>query len=166
MKFDWDKFTYDEEWLQAAAEAEERCEVDVEAGVWLARRHPVGAVDPAKLSAMLKMMRLQSILFTELETWMSSWNLGVGLDEAVLCARRMIRKHLSSSSDVQQAYFEALLEEDAGGIQPPVLRQQVISQICTLLTQEDWHAIAQAASQSIEQQVLRVQKVPSYPAAS
>jgi hypothetical protein len=165
MKFDWDKFTYDEEWLQAAAEAEERCEVDVEAGVWLARRHPVGAVDPAKLSAMLKMMRLQSILFTELETWMSSWNLGVGLDEAVICARRIIRKHLEHSSEEQEAYFEALLKEDKTS-ELPILQQQVISFLQEMLTAEDWQAIAQAASRAVEQQVLDVPQVQQFPAVS
>jgi hypothetical protein len=165
MKFDWDKFTYDEEWLQAAAEAEERCEVDVEAGVWLARRHPVGAVDPAKLSAMLKMMRLQSILFTELETWMSSWNLGIGLDEAVICSRRIIRQHLEHSSEEQQAYFEALLKEDKTS-ESPILRQQVICFLQEMLTAEDWQAIAQAASRAVEQQVLDVPQVQQFPAVS
>jgi hypothetical protein len=32
MKFDWETFTYDEEWLNAVVETEEQLRVNVEAG--------------------------------------------------------------------------------------------------------------------------------------
>jgi hypothetical protein len=94
MQLDWNSFTYDREWLQAAADEEEKFGIDVEAGVWLANRKTTRLPDPAKLSAMLKTMRLQAILLTELRDWMESWNLGAGLDAADICARRIIRLHL------------------------------------------------------------------------
>jgi hypothetical protein len=59
-----------------------------------------------------------------------------------------------------------LLAEDEQAENPPILRQQVVSQLHGMLTQEDWQAIAQAASQSSARQVLVVQQAPSFPAAS
>jgi hypothetical protein len=154
MKLDWSPFTYDKEWLQSAADEEAALGIDVEAGVWLANRKVTRAPDPAKLPPLLKAVRLQAILFTELKDWMESWNLGAGLDDAMICARRIIRLHLSDCSEDEQAE------------NPPILRQQVVSQLHAMLTPEDWQAIAQAASQSIAQQVLVVQQAPSFPAAS
>jgi hypothetical protein len=165
MKLDWETFSYDEEWLRAAASEEERCGVDVEAGVWLANRQTASA-DPTQLSAMMKTMRLQSILFTELIAWMESWNLGAGLDEAVICARQIVRRHLSHSSEAQQLYFEALLEEDEKAVDPPMLRKRVISQLREMLTQDDWQTIAQAASQAVKQRVMNACHPDDLPAVS
>jgi hypothetical protein len=166
MNLNWETFTYHEEWLRASAEVEARFGGDVEVGVWLTHRHSGTVADPEKVQAMLQAMRLQSILFTELRTWMTSWNLGVGLESAVICARSLIRQHLERCSEEQQAYFEALLAEDKTAVECPVLRQQVTSHLQPMLTPEDWQTIAQAASRSIEQQVLGVQQRQNLPAAS
>jgi hypothetical protein len=148
MNLDWETFTYDEKWLRASVEVEARFGGDVEAGVWLTNRHSGAVADPEKVQAMLQAMRLQSILFTELRTWMASWNLGVGLESAIICARSIIRQHLEQCSEEQQAYFEALLAEDKTSVERPVLRQQVTSYLQQMLTPEDWQTIAQAASRS------------------
>jgi hypothetical protein len=166
MSLDWETFIHDEKGLRASVEIEARFGGDVEAGVWLTNRHSDAVAEPEKVEAMLQAMRLQSILFTELRTWMTSWNLGVGLESAIICARSIIRQHLERCSEEQQAYFEALLAEDKTSVEYPVLRQQVTSYLQQMLTPEDWQTIAQVASRSIEQQVLGVQQPQPLPAAS
>jgi hypothetical protein len=106
---------------------------------------------------MMAQMRLQSILFGELREWMSHWNLGMALDEALTCARQRVRAHLMEPTEAQQAYFDALLEEDAAKSAHKPVRAQVIQQLQAMLTEEDWGAIAQAAAQSVQKQVMSME---------
>jgi hypothetical protein len=166
MSLSWETLIYDEKWLRTSVDIEAHFGGDVEAGFWLTNRHSGAVADPEKVQAMLQAMRLQSILFTELRTWMASWNLGVGLESAIICARSIIRQRLKRCSEEHQAYFEALLAEDKTSVEHPVLRQQVTSYLQQMLTPGDWQTIAQVASRSIEQQVLSIQQPQSLPAAS
>jgi hypothetical protein len=60
-------------------------------------------------------------------------------------------------TEAQQAYFDALLEEDAAKSAHKPVRAQVIQQLQAMLTEEDWGAIAQAAAQSVQKQVMSME---------
>jgi hypothetical protein len=157
MNFDWQTFNYDDEWLNAAIQLERESGWDGEVGVWLAQRQTAAPATPDQAKSMMVQVRLQSILFGELREWMNHWNLGMALDDALTCARQRVRSHLAEPTEAQQAYFDALLEEDAVKTEHKPVRAQAIQQLQAILTEEDWGAIAQAAAQSVQKQVMSIE---------
>jgi uncharacterized damage-inducible protein DinB len=79
-------------------------------------------------------------------------NLGAGTEAAITEGRRRIRQRLSHLTDQQQAYFDALVDEDQ--LQPleKPLRAQLKSVIHSLLSASDWDVIGQAATDAIQNQ--------------
>jgi hypothetical protein len=157
MEFDWQTFSYDEEWLNTAVQLEQSSGWDGEVGVWLSQRQPSAVATPNQVQSMMAQVRLQSILFSELQHWISSWNLGMALEDSLNCARRRLRAHLAEPTEVQQAYLTALLAEDAAQPAQLPIRMQAIEQIKAMLTPQDWQAIAQAEAQSIQEQVMAIE---------
>jgi hypothetical protein len=165
MNFDWQTFNYDDEWLDAAVQLERESGWDGEVGVWLAQRQTTAPATSAQVQSMMVQVRLQSILFGELREWMNHWDLGMALDEALTCARQRVRSHLAEPTEAQQAYFDALLEEDAAKPEYKPVRAQAIQQLQAMLTEEDWGAggsavtarVAQAAAHSVQKRVMEME---------
>ncbi len=95
-------------------------------------------VAPAQAKAVIHKVRLQSMVLSELAELIQSVNLGAGTEAAITEGRRRIRQHLADLGDEQQAYFDALVDEDQ--LQPleKPLRAQLKSVIHSLLSASDW----------------------------
>lgn len=145
----------DEAWLRDAARLEEDCGGQVEAGP--AMREYVSRLSPLSVE-QLRMVKLQSILFTELRIWMETWELGQCFEATYTKARQLVRHHLKRLSPEQKTWVEALLEEDAQGIAPEqeTIRSQTVVMLSKMLTQEDWQVLADTAAQGMAVRVLQM----------
>lgn len=141
----------DPEVLQEMIEAEDACGGAIGAGFPAYSLNP-RPVEPALWQQAMKKVRLQSILFTELEALMQVANLGGGTEAAIAEARSRIRYRLTQLSEEQQAFFTALVEEDRSQPAELILRSQVKSKLYSLLSPSDWSAIGQAATNAIQSQ--------------
>ncbi|MEP0873981.1 hypothetical protein NDA01_30210 [Trichocoleus desertorum AS-A10] len=153
-------------WLHESAQMEEAVRGQVEAGLAMQGYHrAVNAMEPGQSQPMWQQMQVQSILFTGLQQWMASWNLGAGFEEAYTVARRLIREHLVAPTPSQQVAIGRILAALALGDRAHKLTQpQVVAVLTELLSPEDWQMVAHAASQSIASQVLKARQTPSDPA--
>lgn len=138
----------DETWLDEAARIEGECDGRVEAGL-VTRAYAAAKNDPALANVrkdMRRKMRLQSILFSELNRWMEEWEIGAAFEATYTEARQLVRAHLKSPSAVLLGWIEAVLEEDSqlDNVDKPV-RAQTRAQLLLMLTEEDWKILAQAA---------------------
>lgn len=141
----------DPEILQEMIRAEEECGATVGAGfpTYSETSQPV---DPERLKSAMRQVRLQSILFSELEVFMEKANLGAGTEAAIAEARRRIRQQLTQLTDEQQWFFDALVAEDQLPPSERSLRPQLQSKLHSLLTPADWDAIGKVASEAIQMQ--------------
>lgn len=141
----------DSDFLQDMIQAEEACEGEIGAGFAAYSQHPK-PVTPAQAKAVIRKVRLQSMVLSEFAELIQSVNLGAGTEAAIIEGRRRIRQHLADLSSEQQAYFDALVDEDQ--LQPleKPLRAQLKSVIHSLLSASDWSAIGQAATDAIHNQ--------------
>ena len=74
------------------------------------------------------MVKLQSILFTELHAWMESWQLGLSFEATYTEARRLIRYRLQHLSPEQHIWVKTLLttsEQTLASDQQPVHPQAI-----------------------------------------
>lgn len=108
-------------------------------------------------------VRLLSILWPELKTWLQSWDLGLSFDAVHGEAKQRVYQHLKQLTPEQIDWMNALLDEDEQKL--PLadrkVRSQVIPMLASLLTAEDHQALADIAAQDMAKGVLyRVQTVP------
>lgn len=139
----------DEAWLDEAARIEDECDGRVEAGLAV-RAYAAAKYDPALADVrqnMRRRMRLQSILFVELNRWMQEWDIGIAFEETYTEARQLVRLHLKQPSTVLSDWIEAVLEEDKqpNDIDKPV-RSQTRVQLSLMMTDEDWEVLARVAA--------------------
>ncbi len=141
----------DSDFLQDMLQAEEACGGEIGAGFPAYSQHPK-PVSPTQAKAVIRKVRLQSMVLSELAELIQSVNLGAGTEAAITEGRRRIRQHLADLGDEQQAYFDALVDEDQ--LQPleKPLRAQLKSVIHSLLSASDWDVIGQAATDAIHNQ--------------
>jgi hypothetical protein len=142
-----------EDWLRGSVQVEADCGGNVEAGLAL-RDYVAGLGSPT--IEQLQMVKLQSILFSELRAWMDSWQLGLSFEATYTEARRLIRHHLQHLSPEQQSWAKTLLtasEQDPDSDQESG-RSQAIAMLGDLLTQEDWQTLANTAAQGMATRVL------------
>lgn len=143
-----------EEWLRETAQIED--EGQVEAGLLVKEySEAVAAFTSEQNQQLQQQVKLQSILFTSLQQWMESWDLGAGFDDTYAIARRLIRDHLANPTASDLATIDRLLAEpvEPGSINPSA-RKQAVALLSKMFTQEDWQAMAEAASRSISSRVL------------
>jgi hypothetical protein len=100
----------------------------------------------------MRQVRLQSILFGELEVFMERANLGAGTEAAIAEARKRIRQQLSQLTEEQQGFFDAVVAEEQLPASKRSLRPQHQSKLHSFLTPVDWEAIGKAASEAIQMQ--------------
>ncbi|MEP0914765.1 hypothetical protein NDI45_28085 [Leptolyngbya sp. GB1-A1] len=136
--------------LEAVMQIEAECG-DIGAGfpAYSTRSNPV---TPAQSSSVLRTVRLQSIVLTTFTELIQTVNLGGGTEAAIAEGRRRIRQHLAALTDEQQAYFDALVDEDQQQPNDKPVRAQLKSVIYSLLSDVDWQAIGQAATEAIQTQ--------------
>lgn len=109
-------------------------------------------VTPAHSKAVMRKVRLQSMVLSDLAELIQSVNLGAGTEAAIAEGRRRIRQHLTELTDEQQAYFDALVDEDQLQSSDKPLRAQLKSVVHSLLSASDWNAIGRVATDAIQQQ--------------
>lgn len=156
MHFDWEAFTYDEEWLREAVRIEEEADCDISAGLNWGANLGVVIANPERYS---QFARLRSILIAEFKELLADWNLGAGAEAALACGRGLLMERLlHPTPDVQEQLF-AVLEQDlaspqgAKSFQP--LRAGLQELLQRLLTREDWELIAATAGNCVREQVLK-----------
>lgn len=107
-------------------------------------------VDPEKLRLVMQKVRLQSILFTELEDMMNSANLGAGAEAGITEARRRIRQQLNQLTAEQQLFFDALVAEESLQSVDQSLQAQLKARLLSLLSMADWDAVGAAAIDAVQ----------------
>jgi hypothetical protein len=137
----------DDDWVRNADE-----EDFVEAGLGL--QPYVDLIQRASPEALRRQrwyVRVLSILLPELKQWLESWQLGRSFEAVYMEAQRRLYKHLEQLTSEQQDWIEALLTEAEQAVpdEQKVIRAQATTWLAQLFTEEDWNAIAQAASQAI-----------------
>jgi len=151
MNFDWDTFTYDETWLRQAVQAEVESGCDIQVG---GKPAIASTVRSPQLQAQLHKVKILSILFNELHVLLQQADLGSATEAAFVRGRQLIQVQLSQLSSEHQAYFEALVVEDATTSENHPLRSQLTHVLCRLLSPADWQEIAQAAMGSLQSHLL------------
>jgi len=146
-----------EVWVRESAQLEADVEGQVEAGAAMqAYARFVDGLTVEQGQSLRRTMRIQSILFTGLQQWMASWDLGAGFEETYTLARQLVRQHLAQFKADDPSDIDRLLAADQGaGNITAAQRQQAIALLAEWLTPEDWQALADVASRSISSQVLR-----------
>jgi hypothetical protein len=138
----------DPEWLQRAMEAEEASGGEVGAG-YGGRYMAEMMANPAYFDGM---KQLQGIVARELRGLLGELNLGAGMEAAFGCARGIVMGRLAKPDVEIQDRLWAVLEDEVR--QKPEVRRV----LWEVMTEEDWEAIALAASQSMHRHLMeRVQ---------
>lgn len=107
-------------------------------------------VTPAQVKAVMRKVRLQSMELSDLAELIQSVNLGKETEAAITEGRRHIRQHLTDFTDEQQAYFDALIDEDQLQSSNKPLRAQLKSVVHSLPSPSDWNEIGQTATDAIQ----------------
>ena len=139
----------DPKWVEESARIEAECDGRIEAGLAM-RAYAKAKYDPALAHVrqnMRRKMRLQSILFVELEQWIEEWEMGAAFEETYTEARRLVRAHLKQPSPALSDWIEAVLKEDKqpDDTDQPV-RAQTRAQLALMMTDADWETLAQVAA--------------------
>ncbi|MEO0646990.1 MAG: hypothetical protein AAFZ17_12655 [Cyanobacteria bacterium J06650_10] len=139
----------DEAWVRESARIEEECGGRIEAGLAM-KAYAQAKYDPALADVrkdLRRKMRLQSILFVELNRWMKEWDIGTAFEETYTEARQLVRAHLKQPSPTLADWIEAVLKEDKqlDDADKPV-RSQTRAQLALMMTDEDWEVLAQVAA--------------------
>jgi hypothetical protein len=111
----------------------------------------------------MRMKQIQSIVARELRRWLTELNLGIGMDAALTCARKIILERLTNPSLELQTSLESVMDTEEFMARLP-LRAEAQADVRAVLQQaitaEDWEAIAQAASQSVHRLLIEQTQMP------
>lgn len=164
----WDKtgsfmdLCRDEAWVMEAARIEDDCDGRVEAGLAV-KAYAAAKYDPALADVRLGMrrkMRLQSILFSELDMWMKEWDIGAAFEAAYTEARRLIRAQLKQATPELTDWIDALLVEDSSdeaSAEKPI-RAQTRVQLSRLMTEENQKKLEQVIAKAISDRIREVSR--------
>lgn len=152
----------DKNWVRESAQIETECGGRIEAGLDMkayAQAKYDDSLAPVR-QALRRQMRIQSILFVELERWMMEWDIGIAFEATYTEARERVRTHLKQPAPELAAWAEAvLIEADST---PPLsaqpARAQTRAQLLAMMTDEDWETLAQIAASAASASVLSVAK--------
>ena len=139
MHFDWETFTYDEEWLREAVRVEEEADCDISAGFDWGTNLGAIMANPEKYS---QFARLRSIVMREFKELLADWNLGVGVEAALACGRKLLMERLQNPASDVREHLLAVLEENLASRQQDSTSKPVRAGLRELLkrvlTREDW----------------------------
>lgn len=148
----------DESWRQEAFAAEELVEGPLLAGV--------GRVGWMKTWPQLRTYseyeQLRSLVLRGFATVLKECNLGVGQEAALICGKRLLLERLKNPVLGVQERLLQLVEEEPFGprVELTPERLEVLRALFQeTLTPEDWQAIAQAAAEQIQRQVMALMSV-------
>lgn len=142
-----------EEWVRAAALAEEEAGCDIQAGytgIYLREF----MTNPGYFQ---KMRQMQMIVLTELQELLNQFNLGIGIEAAFVCGKQIILDKLQQPSIEIQTQLWSILEAHAASqdkILSKPLKAEVKKVLQVVLVQEDWQEIAEAAATSVRSHLL------------
>jgi hypothetical protein len=107
-----------------------------------------------------QMRQLQALVIRELRELLMEWDLGYGTDAAITCGQTLVLGRLQKPSIEIQQQLWALLEEETTQEKevPGSVHAQVKSILGQILSQSDWLAIADAAGQAVQRQVVQQQR--------
>jgi hypothetical protein len=151
----------DEAWWQATEAMEAECGGQVEAGLGLKSYvEQLATVPPSAFRQQRRQVQLLSILLPELKAWLHSWELGRSLEAVYIEAQRRLHEHLQQPTPEQATWLEALLAEAAQPIplEQKTVRKQAIAMLANMLTEDDWHALAQTAAAETVNGILQVRQ--------
>jgi len=156
MQFDWETFTYDEEWLREAVRQEEEAGCDMAAGYdWGAQLGNFMA-NPEGYSHFVMLCSMVTQAWKHL---VAEWDLGIGQEAAETKGQELIFERLRHPQPAIQERLIALLEAKLSKPQgawemTETIHAEIRAVFSQVLTQEDWSAIAASASERIRHQVL------------
>ena len=143
---------FDDNYLKEAVAAEALVGGNIGAGLdW-------GSAYPSLLFNLPLLGRLTTLrvsLNREIRLTIETWNLGVGASQALIAARACIKEKLISPPGEVIPHLQAVLQQDDLYGEEFISNREVLrSLLKVLLTDTDWEAIAQAAGNSVREQVL------------
>ena len=156
----------DEAWVRESARLEAECDGRIEAGLAMKAFAEAKYDDSLEdvRQGMRRQMRVQSILFSELQRWMAEWDIDSAFEETYTEARQLVRAHLKQPTPILKAWVEAVLIEDkqAKELADKPVRAQTRTQLSLMMTNEDCDTLARvaaaAAAMVASQSVLRASK--------
>ncbi|MEM9009040.1 MAG: hypothetical protein AAGE59_36720 [Cyanobacteria bacterium P01_F01_bin.86] len=156
MKFNWDTFTYDEDWLREAARIEEEADCDISAGYDWGTHTGDFLANPEGHNQLMHMRSLVKQAWRQL---VFDWKLGIGTDAAINQGEKLLMARLQQPPKEIQATLLALLKAKLSQPQgewemTEAVHAEIRGVFGQVLTQEDWQAIATSARDSIYKQVL------------
>ncbi|OUC15197.1 MAG: hypothetical protein B0A82_08195 [Alkalinema sp. CACIAM 70d] len=108
--------------------------------------------DPAYFT---RIRRLQKWVVRELANLLTEMNLGIGLEAALACGRKIVLDRLAQPPlEVQQELWTVLDLDDLQEADRTHLNEKVRQVVEQTLTADDWGEIAKAAADSVQAQVL------------
>ncbi|MFE4105984.1 hypothetical protein [Almyronema epifaneia] len=161
MHFDWETFTYDEEWLREAVRIEEEAGGDISAGYGWGSQ--LGAV-MANPQGYSHFAQLRSLVMQAWKQLVSEWDLGIGAEAAEAKGQELIMERLHRPEPEIQETLLVLLESKLSKPQgewemTEAVHGQIRAVFGKVLSQEDWKAIAASARDHIYSHVLKQEPV-------
>lgn len=157
MHFDWETFTYDEEWLRESVRQEEAAGCEVSAGYGWGSYFGAVMANPQGYSHFTQ---LRSMVMQAWQQLVTEWNLGIGTEAAEAKGQELIMARLHQpEAEIQEtlmALLEAKLSKPQGEWEmTETVHSQIRAVFGKVLSQEDWKAIAESARDRIYAQVLK-----------
>jgi len=159
----------DEAWVREADADGAGAEGPVEAGLGLQPYvELLKNASPEALQRQRWTVKVLSILLPELKGWLESWHLGRSLEVVYMEAQQCLYRHLRNLTPEQTDWIEALLaeKEQALSDEQKVVRAQAVAMLAQIFTSEDWQAIANAAAQTVSNDILQMGQKAAVPVAT
>jgi len=152
--------TFDQEWLEGAAEDDGWVEAGVAA---IPYYNYLKSLTQEQHRFLRFRARLVMILLPELRRWVETWGLGLSLEAVHTASRNMLYQHLKRLMEEQENWIAALIEEDDQNLpmEKRSVRSQTIAVLSQLFTTDDWNELAKVAAQEMSQTVMQVQQAVS-----
>jgi hypothetical protein len=134
--------------LERAVQIEDEAGVGIiGAGLDWGKEWPKLMLNPALLG---RLTTLRISLNLEARLLIETWNLGIGTKIATATARKHIKQHLQSPTPEAEQHLQAvLLIDDLYGEEFIQEREVLLKLLKVLLTESDWQAIREAATENV-----------------
>jgi hypothetical protein len=143
---------FDENYLKEAVAAEALVGGNIGAGLDWGNAYPKLLLN---LSLLERLTTLRVSLNREIKLTINSWDLGVGIEKALIAARACVKEKLISPPPEVIPHLSLVLQQDDLYKEEFISNRAVLrSLLKVLLTDIDWEAIAIAAANSVREQVL------------
>ncbi len=143
---------FDDNYLKEAVADEALVGGNIAAGLDWGNAYPKLLLN---LPLLDRLTTLRVSLNREIRLTIDSWDLGVGVEKAIITARDRIKEKLISPPPEVIPHLQAALQQDdLYGYSFISNREVLRSLLKVLLTNTDWEAIAIAAGNSVREQVL------------